>query len=126
MITSASIILQALAGMEAGPIRNETSYDLPSRTAMKFSMESLISHFKLMAGGVPYRSGQVGGSIESPKGEFGVTVTYDVHSRPVRCKFRAPGYAHLSGLNLLARNHLLADIVTLIGTCDIVFGEIDR
>lgn len=98
----------------------------PSRSNMKYSMESLIHHFKLFSEGYSVPEGETYTSTEAPKGEFGVFLCSDNSSKPYRCKIKAPGFLHLQGLDLLARGHMIADIVTIIGTLDVVFGEIDR
>lgn len=96
------------------------------RSFMKFSMESVIHHFKLYSEGfsVPYRSVYAG--VEAPKGEFGVYVAGDGSNRPHRCRIKAPGFLHLQAINAMTCNHMLTDIVTVLGTQDIVFGEVDR
>jgi NADH:ubiquinone oxidoreductase subunit D len=93
---------------------------------MKNSMEALIHHFKYYTQGfdVPKSSTYI--TVEAPKGEFGVYLVSNGTNRPYRCKIRAPGFAHLQGLNLMSKGHMLADVVTMIGTQDIVFGEVDR
>ena len=93
---------------------------------MKHSMEALIHHFKLFTEGYPVPPGATYTAIEAPKGEFGVYLVSDGSSRPYRCKIRAPGFPHLSAIDEIGRNHMLADIVAIIGTLDVVFGEIDR
>jgi len=98
----------------------------PRRSDMKTYMESLIHHFKLFTEGFIVPEGQIYKAIESPKGEFGVFLVSDGSSRPYRCKIKSPGFLHLQGLNVMAQGHMLADVVTIIGTQDIVFGEIDR
>jgi len=98
----------------------------PRRLEMKTFMESLIHHFKLFTEGFLVPQGQIYSAVESPKGEFGVFLVSDGSSRPYRCKIKSPGFLHLQGLNAMARGHMLADVVTIIGTQDIVFGEIDR
>jgi NADH:ubiquinone oxidoreductase subunit D len=98
----------------------------PSRAKIKFSMESLIHHFKLYTEGFNINMGECYAKVEAPKGEFGVYLVSNNNNIPYRCKIRAPGFYHLQGLNFLASKHLIADIVTIIGTLDIVFGEIDR
>lgn len=98
----------------------------PRRKNMKIFMESLIHHFKLYTEGFYVNKGQSYGFVESPKGEFGVFLVSTGSNRPYRCKIRSPGFMHLQGLNMMARGHMLADVVTIIGTQDIVFGEIDR
>jgi NADH dehydrogenase I D subunit len=98
----------------------------PRRSDMKLYMESLIHHFKLFTEGFNVPCGEVYQAIESPKGEFGVFIVSDGSTRPYRCKIKSPGFLHLQGLNAMAQGHMLADVVTIIGTQDIVFGEIDR
>jgi NADH-quinone oxidoreductase subunit D len=93
---------------------------------MKNSMESLIHHFKLYTEGYVVPKNEVYSAVEAPKGEFGVFLVSNSSAKPYRCKFRAPGFAHLQGLNFMSKGHFLADVVTIIGTQDIVFGEIDR
>ncbi len=89
-------------------------------------MESLIHHFKFYTEGFSVPVGETYTAVEAPKGEFGVYLVSDGSSRPYRCKIRAPGFLHLQALNMMSKNHMLADVVTIIGTQDIVFGEIDR
>lgn len=98
----------------------------PSRAHMKFFMESLIHHFKLFSEGFSVPVGQTYVAVEAPKGEFGVFLVSDGTNKPYRCKIRAPGFFHLQALDFMSKNHMIADVVTIIGTQDIVFGEIDR
>jgi len=98
----------------------------PSRFVMKKSMEALIHHFKLYTEGFSIAENQIYCAVEAPKGEFGVYLVTNNTNKPYRCHIRAPGFAHLQSLNYMVKNHLLADLVTIIGTQDIVFGEIDR
>jgi NADH-quinone oxidoreductase subunit D len=98
----------------------------PSRVDMKSNIEELIHHFKLFTEGFKVPEGQVYSAIEHPKGEFGIYLVSDGANKPYRLKIRAPGFAHLQGLDEMSRGHMLADVVTIIGTQDIVFGEIDR
>jgi len=98
----------------------------PSRNEIKNSMEGLINHFKYFTEGINVPSGRVYVSTEAPKGEFGVTLISDGTNSPYRCKIRAPGFFHLQGLDWMTKGHMIADVVTVIGTQDIVFGEIDR
>jgi len=98
----------------------------PSRAHMKHSMESLIHHFKWYSQGYNIPKNEIYTSVEAPKGEFGVYLVSDGSSKPYRCAIRAPGFAHLQGLSFMAKGHLVADVVTIIGTQDIVFGEVDR
>ena len=127
MRESVSLIQQAINQLPEGPIKvmdNKVSF--PSRSEMKHSMEAVIHHFKLFSEGFMVPTGATYAAIEAPKGEFGVYLVADGSNKPVRAKIRAPGFAHLQALKLLAVNNLLADVVTLIGTLDIVFGEVDR
>jgi NADH-quinone oxidoreductase subunit D len=98
----------------------------PSREAMKSNMEELIHHFKLFTEGMHVPEGEAYAAIEHPKGEFGIYLMSDGANKPYRMKIRPPGYVHLSALDELARGHMIADVVAIIGTLDIVFGEIDR
>ncbi len=98
----------------------------PRRAAMKRSMEALIHHFKLYTEGHRVPAGEVYAAVEAPKGEFGVYLVSDGTNRPYRCKLRAPSFAHLQAMDYLCRGHMLADVAAVIGTLDIVFGEIDR
>jgi NADH-quinone oxidoreductase subunit D len=98
----------------------------PKRLDMKSNMEELIHHFKLFTEGMHVPEGEAYAAVEHPKGEFGIYMMADGANKPYRLKIRAPGYAHLQGLDEMSRGHMLADVVTIIGTQDIVFGEIDR
>ena len=98
----------------------------PSRVAMKTNMEELIHHFKLFTEGFHVPAGEAYSAVEHPKGEFGIYLVSDGANKPYRLKIRAPGFAHLQALDEMSRGHMLADVVTIIGTQDIVFGEIDR
>ncbi len=98
----------------------------PSRVAMKSNMEELIHHFKLFTEGMHVPQGEAYSAVEHPKGEFGIYLISDGANKPYRLKIRAPGYPHLAALDEMSRGHMLADVVTIIGTQDIVFGEIDR
>jgi NADH-quinone oxidoreductase subunit D len=98
----------------------------PSRGNMKHSMTALIHHFKLFTEGFTVEREETYASVEAPKGEFGVYLVSDGSGRPYRCKIKAPGFLHLQGLDFLSSGHLLADLVAIIGTLDLVFGEIDR
>jgi len=127
MRQSLRIILQCLNKMPAGEIKvDDNKVVPPKRAEMKNSMESLIHHFKLFTEGYQVPPGSTYTAIEAPKGEFGVYLVSDGTSRPYRCKIKAPGFAHLAGLDKISRHHMLADVVALIGTLDIVFGEVDR
>jgi len=98
----------------------------PSRNVLKDSMEGLIHHFKLYSEGFIVPQGETYTAVEAPKGEFGIYLVSDGSNQPYRCKIKAPGFSHLQGLDFMTKGHLLADVVTVIGTQDIVFGEIDR
>ena len=98
----------------------------PKRQAMKRSMEALIHHFKLYTEGYRVPAGEVYAAVEAPKGEFGVYLVADGTNKPYRCKLRAPGFAHLQAMDFLCRGHLLADVTAVLGSLDIVFGEVDR
>jgi NADH dehydrogenase (ubiquinone) Fe-S protein 2 len=127
MRESLRVVEQCLATLPAGHVRvDDRKLTPPSRAFMKFSMESLIHHFKLYTEGFSVPSGETYVSVEAPKGEFGVYVSADGTSRPTRCRIRAPGFYHLQAIEHMAKGHMLADIVTVIGTQDIVFGEVDR
>jgi NADH dehydrogenase (ubiquinone) Fe-S protein 2 len=98
----------------------------PERGEMKISMESLIHHFKLFSEGFNTPPAETYACVEAPKGEFGLYLVSDGSNRPYRCKIKAPGFLHLNSLNYMSKGHMIADVVTIIGTQDIVFGEIDR
>ena len=98
----------------------------PKRKLMKTSMESLIHHFKLYTEGYKVPKGETYTSVEAPKGEFGVYLVSDGSNKPYKCKIRAPGFAHLQAMDFCSKGHMLADVVAILGSMDIVFGEIDR
>eukprot|EP00047_Mylnosiga_fluctuans_P002420 m.224440 g.224440 ORF g.224440 m.224440 type:complete len:460 (-) comp11093_c0_seq1:127-1506(-) len=127
MRQSVRIINQCLNAMPDGEIRTDDFKVAPPRRAeMKESMEALIHHFKLFTEGYSVPPGATYTAVEAPKGEFGVYLVSDGGSKPYRCKIKAPGFAHLSGLDFMSRGHMIPDVVALIGTQDIVFGEVDR
>ncbi|KAK4536750.1 hypothetical protein CDCA_CDCA09G2775 [Cyanidium caldarium] len=127
MRQSLDIILQCLNQMPDGEVRvDDRKVAPPSRHNMKASMESLIHFFKLFSEGTVVPAGETYAAVEAPKGEEGVYMISDGTNRPYRVHIRAPGFAHLSGLNMMARGHMIADIVTMVGTLDLVFGEVDR
>jgi NADH-quinone oxidoreductase subunit D len=131
MRQSAKIMLQCverLLGSErAGPVSNQDGKIVPpNRAAMKRSMEALIHHFKLYTEGFHVPAGEVYAAVEAPKGEFGVYLVADGTNKPYRCKLRAPGFAHLQAMDFMCRGHLLADVAAVLGSLDIVFGEVDR
>jgi NADH-quinone oxidoreductase subunit D len=110
-----------------GPVLTEDSkYAPPRRGDMKRSMEALIHHFKLYTEGLHTPAGEVYAAVEAPKGEFGVFLVSDGGNKPYRCKIRAPGFAHLSAMDWLCQGHMLADVSAILGSLDIVFGEVDR
>jgi NADH-quinone oxidoreductase subunit D len=98
----------------------------PSRLEMKTNMEELIHHFKLFTEGMHVPEGEAYAAVEAPKGEFGIYIVSDGANKPYRLKIRAPGFAHLAAMDEMARGHMIADVVAIIGTQDIVFGEVDR
>lgn len=127
MRQSVRIIVQCLNQMPAGEIKvDDRKISPPSRGQLKQSMEALIHHFKLYSEGFLVPPGEVCMSVEAPKGEFSVALVADGTNRPYRCRIRAPGFAHLAGLNFMSKGHMVADVVTIVGTQDIVFGEVDR
>lgn len=127
MRQSLRIIMQTINEMPGGVVKtDDRKLTPPSRSHMKQSMESLIHHFKLYTEGFVVPASETYTAVEAPKGEFGVFLVSNGTNRPYRCKIRAPGFAHLQGLDFMARHHMLADVVTIIGTQDIVFGEVDR
>jgi NADH dehydrogenase (ubiquinone) Fe-S protein 2 len=127
MRESISIIKSAIDIIPSGSIKSsDGKFALSDRHSIKESIESLIHHFKLCTDGAVVPAGEVYVSTEAPKGEFGVHLVSDGTSRPYRVKFKAPGFAHLQGLDYMASGHLIADVVSVIGTQDIVFGEVDR
>jgi NADH dehydrogenase (ubiquinone) Fe-S protein 2 len=127
MRQSLNIILQLLATFPEGIIRYGVSKAvIPNRLEIKTSMESLIQHFKLYSEGYKISAGEIYSATEAPKGEFGVYLIANNTEKPYRCKIKAPGFGHLQALNFMCQGHMIADVVTIIGTQDIVFGEIDR
>jgi NADH-quinone oxidoreductase subunit D len=127
MRESLKIIEQCLAKMPGGPVKVQNNkITPPTRGEMKRTMEALIHHFKLYTEGFHVPAGSTYTVVEAPKGEFGVYLVADGTNRPYRCKIRAPGFAHLQAMDHLAKGHMLADAVAIIGSLDIVFGEIDR
>lgn len=129
MHQSVRIMKQAIAKLREtpGPVMTADSKVAPPRRAdMKGDMESLIHHFKLYTEGFHVPAGEVYTAVEAPKGEFGVYLVSDGSNRPYRCKIRAPGYAHLQAMDWMNRGHMLADVSAILGSLDIVFGEIDR
>ncbi len=127
MRQSLKIMKQAIEKMPSGPVMvDDYKVAPPPRAEMKHSMEALIHHFKLYTEGYHVPAGETYAAVEAPKGEFGVYLVADGTNKPHRCRIRAPGFAHLQTLDFQSRGHLLADTVSIIGSMDIVFGEIDR
>jgi NADH dehydrogenase (ubiquinone) Fe-S protein 2 len=127
MRQSLKLILQVCEQMPQGIIKtNLKKLTPPSRVAMKQSMEALIHHFKYFSEGITVKSGETYTATEAPKGEFGVYLISDGSERPYRCKIKAPGFGHLQALEFMSKGAMIADVVTIIGTQDIVFGEVDR
>ncbi|GEO36822.1 NADH-quinone oxidoreductase subunit D [Skermanella aerolata] len=127
MRESNKIIRQCLEKMPDGPVKvQDHKIAPPRRGEMKRSMEALIHHFKLYTEGYHVPAGETYTAVEAPKGEFGVYLVSDGTNKPYRCKIRAPGFAHLQGLDFMSKGHMLADTVAIIGSMDVVFGEIDR
>lgn len=127
MRESIRIIQQCINNLPEGPVKvDDAKIVPPSRIDMKESMESLIHHFKFYTENFTVPAGETYTAVEAPKGEFGVYLVSNGTSNPYRCKIRAPGFSHIQGLDFMARGHMLADVVTIIGTQDIVFGEVDR
>ena len=129
MRQSNRIIQQCVAWLKANPgpvIVEDHKIAPPSRVGMKSNMEELIHHFKLFTEGMHVPEGEAYAAVEHPKGDFGVYMISDGANKPYRLKLRAPGFSHLAGLDELSRGHMIADVVAIIGTLDIVFGDIDR
>ena len=127
MRQSLRIIRQCIAELPDGPVRtSDRKVSPPDRKEMKRSMEALIHHFKLYTEGYRVPAGETYTAVEAPKGEFGVFLVSDGTNRPYRCKIRAPGFAFLQATEFLSKGHMLADMVAIVGSMDIVFGEIDR
>jgi len=127
MKESLKIIEQCINEMPLGPVKtDDNKISPPPRAEMKQSMESLIHHFKTYTQGVIVPRNETYVGTEAPKGEFGVHLVSDGSNRPYRCKIKAPGFSHLQALDHMSKGHMVADVVTIIGTQDIVFGEVDR
>ena len=127
MRQSLRIIKQCLDNIPDGPVKStDNKIAPPKRSDMKKSMEALIHHFKLYTEGYHVPAGETYSAVEAPKGEFAVYLVSDGSNKPYRCKIRAPGFAFLSAMDYLSKGHMLADTVAIIGSLDIVFGEIDR
>jgi len=129
MLESNSIIQQCIAWLEnhPGPVKvDDYKFTSPKRTEMKADMEALIHHFKYFQEGYHVPKGEVYQAVEHPKGEFAVYIVSDGSNKPYRMKVRAPGFAHIEALDYMCRGHMVADVVAILGTQDIVFGEVDR
>ena len=127
MYESCKIMKQCLEMMPEGPVMSENNKVTPPRRSdMKQSMEALIHHFKLYTEGFHVPAGEVYTCVEAPKGEFGVYLVSDGSNKPYRCHVRAPGFPHLAAMDYLNKGHMLADVSAILGSLDIVFGEIDR
>ena len=127
MKESINIMKQALKKIPKGPVMTlDTKVGPPKRNDMKMSMEALINHFKLYTEGYDVPNGEVYTAVEAPKGEFGVYLIADGTNKPYRCKIKAPGFVHLQAMNYMIKGHMLADVPAVLGSMDIVFGEVDR
>lgn len=127
MHESMKIMKQCLRELPQGPVKvDDYKISPPPRAEMKDSMEALIHHFKLYTEGYHVPAGETYTAVEAPKGEFGVYLVSDGSNKPYRCHIRAPGFAHLQALDFISKGHMLADVVSNIGSMDVVFGEIDR
>ena len=127
MRESVKIIKQCLKNMPKGPIKTiDGKISPPKKSEIKNSMEALIHHFKLFSEGYRVDVGEIYISVEAPKGEFGVFLISDGSNKPYKCKIRAPGFSHLQAMDHLIKGHMLADVPAVLGSLDIVFGEVDR
>ena len=127
MRQSLRIIQQCLERMPGGPVKvSDRKISPPPRAEMKSSMEALIHHFKLYTEGYHVPEGETYAAVEAPKGEFAVYLVADGSNKPYRCRIRAPGFMHLQGMDHMLRGHMLADVPSVLGSIDIVFGEVDR
>ncbi len=127
MRESVKIIKQCLQNLPKGPIKtNDGKISPPPKKEIKESMEALIHHFKLFTEGYRVENDEIYMAVEAPKGEFGVYLISDGSSKPYKCKIRAPGFTHLQAMDYLIKGHMLADVPAVLGSMDIVFGEVDR
>ncbi len=127
MRESLRIMRQCLDDMPEGPvITSDHKVTPPRRAEMKQSMEALIHHFKLYTEGYHVPAGETYTAVEAPKGEFAVYLVSDGSNRPYRCKIRAPSFAFMQAMDFLTKGHMLADVAAVIGSLDVVFGEVDR
>ena len=121
------IILQCIEKLPKGPVKSiDGKITPPDREDIKQSMEALIHHFKLFTEGYRVSKDEIYTAVEAPKGEFGVYLISDGSSKPYKCKIRAPGFSHLQSMDYLIKGHMLADVPAVLGSLDIVFGEVDR
>ena len=127
MRESVKIINQCLDQMPKGPVKSFDGKITPRpKKALKDSMEALIHHFKLFTEGFRVDKGEIYTAVEAPKGEFGVYLISDGTNKPYKCKIRSPGFSHLQAMDYLIKGHMLADVPAVLGSLDVVFGEIDR
>ena len=127
MRESVKIITDAIKNMPPGPVKSvDGKITPPKKKDLKDSMEALIHHFKLFSEGFRVPEGQIYSAVEAPKGEFGVYLISDGSNKPYKCKIRAPGFSHLQAMDYLLKGHMLADVPAVLGSLDIVFGEVDR
>ena len=127
MRESVKIIKYCLKNMPKGPIKSiDGKISPPKKSELKNSMEALIHHFKLFSEGYRVDPGEIYTAVEAPKGEFGVFLISDGSNKPYKCKIRAPGFSHLQAMDYLMKGHMLADVPAVLGSLDIVFGEVDR
>ena len=127
MRESLKIMKQTLDTLASGPVKNQSAkVSPPKRSEMKQSMEALIHHFKLYTEGYHVPAGETYTAVEAPKGEFGVYLVSDGSNKPYKCKIRAPGFAFMQATDFMTKGHMLADLVAIVGSMDIVFGEVDR
>ncbi|MCH2547038.1 MAG: NADH-quinone oxidoreductase subunit D [Alphaproteobacteria bacterium] len=127
MRQSLRIIHQCIDDMPSGPVSTlDTRITPPKRSEMKYSMEALINHFKLYSEGYHVPKGETYTAVEAPKGEFGVFLVADGSNRPYKCHIKAPGFTHMQAMDFMCKGHMLADVGAVLGSLDIVFGEVDR
>jgi len=127
MRESIKIIKECIKGMPTGPVKSvDGKITPPKKENLKNSMEALIHHFKLFSEGFRVTKGEIYTAVEAPKGEFGVYLMSDGSNKPYKCKIRAPGFSHLQAMDYLLKGHMLADVPAVLGSLDIVFGEVDR
>jgi len=127
MRESVKIIKDCVKKMPGGPVKSiDGKITPPKRDDLKNSMEALIHHFKLFSEGFRVPKGEVYTAVEAPKGEFGVYLISDGSNKPYKCKIRAPGFSHLQAMDYLLKGHMLADVPAVVGSLDLVFGEVDR